>query len=59
MYNWNIMAPFTATCILNLRCFSSLYGPLQGQSHPHLLTSHILHHHCPSPSHHPLHPSSS
>ena len=24
MHNWNIMAPFTATLILNLHCFSSL-----------------------------------
>ena len=36
MHNWNIMAPFTATHILNLCCFSSLFGPLQGQSHPHV-----------------------
>lgn len=36
MHSWNVMAPFTATGILNLRCFLSLYGPLQGQSHPHL-----------------------
>jgi hypothetical protein len=28
MHNWNIMAPFTATRIPNLHCFSSLNGPL-------------------------------
>jgi hypothetical protein len=52
------MAPFMATLILNLHCFSSLLWSFTGPvTSP--LTSHILHHHCPSPSHHPLHPSSS
>lgn len=52
MHNWNIMASFTATCILNLHCFSSSHIPTYLPLIYSITTVHLLHiipytHPCP------------